>query len=112
MIYAKLDGTSRQSFRLGTGGPSIATGVVVPPNSSGPSGSEMNALDPTNSFLVPVRVGDAVNPTDATNLETVLAMFASLGLSPKMPNDSAADQKSGLYEGSGSSSFAGATIYG
>jgi len=112
MLYAGLDGTTRQAFQLGTGGPSLATGVVVPPNPGGPAGSEVNALDPTRSFLVPVRVGDAVNATDAINLETVLAMFASLGLAPKSPRDSASVQTSGLYEGSGSSAFAGATIYG
>jgi hypothetical protein len=112
-MIQNLDGTSRTAFAIG-GQAALVSDLPSPPLVTAPAVQQtaLNAMDPTQTFLVAVRVGDAQQSTDAVNLETVMAMFASLGLEPETPVLSSADQESGLYEGAKNYSFAGGTIYG
>lgn len=111
--FLGLDGTQRQAFQLGGAGagPVFITGVVWAPT----SGSTYNPLvavnvyDPTGTFLVPVRVGDAQQATDAVNLETMQAAIAAA-----CPVPNAQKNEPGMYEGGldGSPPAVNGSLYG
>jgi hypothetical protein len=114
----RTDGTTNLSFQIGGAtGPIWITGVVWAPTSESTYNPlyALNAYDPTGTVLVPVRVGDAQQATDAVNLETVQQMFASVGLFPPSPDPSRWSAAGpGMFEGGSdaSSAYDGATIYG
>jgi hypothetical protein len=109
----RTDGTTQSTFQLGLGGPVLGSDVVASPptQTTYDPALAINALDPTQSFVVPVRVGDPQQATDAVNLETLQEMLVGLGLRPSSKDPWSCGP--GLFGGEPVSRFsAGATVYG